>query len=151
MKFPFSCLIFGFALMGCSKEHLTVHTEYINEEHLASFHVRTPDPLLFNPPIGQQLIVQWNIPRDYLCYEDLRLRLQIRFRNRQEIVQEVPIQQRLCFYRYELLNEAFCDTGGIITYKVEIIGNGCVLDEWCHQLWTELILVGSQKGQEGPK
>lgn len=143
MKSPLPLLIFALLLIGCTNEHLSVHTEYINEEHLASFHVRTPDPLLCNPPIGQQLIVQWNIPRDYLHYDDLRLRLQIRFRNRQELIQEVPIQQRLCFYRYELLNEAFCETGGILTYKIEILGDGCVLDEWRHQLWTELIQVGS--------
>lgn len=137
-------LALALLLTGCSNEHLIVHTEYINEEHLASFHVRTPDPLLFNPPMGQQLIVQWNVPRTYLCYEDLHLRVQIRFRDRKEVIQEVPIRQRFSFYQYELLNEAFCETGGIITYKIEIIGNGCVLNEWRHQLWTELILVGSQ-------
>lgn len=135
------CLLF---LTSCSNEHLSVHTEYINAEYLASYHVRTPDPLLANPPYGQQLIVQWNIPRDYLSYEDLHLRVQIRFRNRKEIIQEVPIHQRLCCYQYELLNSAFCETGGILTYKIEIIGDGCVLDDWRHQLWTELIHVGNE-------
>jgi hypothetical protein len=136
-------LLIPFLFIGCSNEHLSVHTEYIDEEYLASYHVKTPDPLLLNSPLGQQLIVQWNVPRDYILYEDLHLRIYIRFRDRQEIVQIVPMRQRLCCYRYELLNDAFCKTGGIITYKIEIIGDGSILDEWRHQLWTELIQVGS--------
>lgn len=128
-----------FALVGCTQNKLTVRTEYINREHLASFHVETPDPLLLDPPLGQRLIAQWKIPRDYLSYENLHLRIRLRFRNRQEEVKEVPISRMRGLYCYELLNEDFCEKLGILSYLVELRGNDNILEEWRHQLWVELI------------
>lgn len=126
-------------LTGCSKEPLTVYTEYINPEDLASYHVRTPDPRLICPQVGQRLIASWSIPKYYLDYEDLHLLITIRFYNREEEVKKVLICQSTGSYYYTVLNKQFFDTGGILTYKVDLIGSGEILAKWRHQIWVDLI------------
>lgn len=141
MRHKISFLLLALALVACAPNKLTVHTEYITQEFLASYHVDTPDPLLLNPPIGQRLVIQWVLPRQYRCLDDLHLHVKIRFRNRQEISFDIPLNKLIGFYCYELLNEEFCKTKGILTYKIDLMGGGEVLDEWRHQLWAELIEI----------
>jgi len=125
-----------FILTGCSSRILTVRTEYINEEYLASYHVETPDPALYNPPVGQRLIIHWHLT---CACDDMYLRLQVRYRNREENVIKVPISIKSGYYCYTLLDEEYCRTRGILTYRVELICDGCVVTEWRHQLWADLI------------
>jgi hypothetical protein len=136
-------------LFGCSRQHLTIYTDYLSHKNLASYHVGTPDPLRNNPPIGQRLIISWSLPKKALTQEDLHLEAKIRFRNREEINETFPICKRSGSYYYSLINEDFMEKGGIITYKVDLIGNGEILEEWRHQLWTELIIFDEeQNGNE---
>jgi hypothetical protein len=126
-------------LTGCACQPLAIRTEYLNREHLASYYVHTPDPQLDTPPIGQRLIVSWALPRAYLNYSDLHLNLIVRLKNHQEYRVQKPINSRRGFYVYPLLNQAFCTSGGIATYKAQIKGADLILDEWQHPLWEELI------------
>lgn len=135
----FALAFLSLGLTGCSMENLSIHTEYINKEHLASYHIDTPDPLLLNPPIGQRLVIQWNILRKYRCYDESYLILRIRFRNRQEEIKKIPIDLMIGFYCYDLLNEDFIKKKGILTYKVDLIRDGLTIETWQHQLWVELI------------
>ena len=127
--------------MGCSENHLSVYSDFLSHENLASYHVGTPDPMLNNPPVGQRLIVSWSIPKEYLDYEDLHLMLTIRFRNREEFTQKICIHTVSGTYFYKLLNDDYFAVDGIRTYKVELIGAGCVLEQWRHQIWAELITL----------
>jgi len=139
-KFNFWYLVLlGTIFTGCTLKRLTVQTNYISCETLASYYVGTPDPRLNNPPTGEQLIISWALPVPYLKYQDLHLEMKIRFHNREEIVQKVPIKKSKSSYIYSLLNEDYFTKKGILTYKVSVIGDECVLEEWKHQLWTELI------------
>lgn len=143
MRFIFFALaIFNVLLCSCSSCPLSVQTEYLHREKLASYHVNTPDPLLDAPLLGQKLLVDWSLTKDYLCYEDLHLDIIIRFWNHQEFKSYVPIAQLTGTYLYEIRGEQFSELGGIQTYKVDLVGSGCILDEWKHQLWVELIKVG---------
>ncbi len=131
--------------VGCSKNtYLSVQTLYFTRESLASYYAETPDPMLINPPVGQKLLVSWNIPRAYLCYDDLHINIRIRFRNRSEIEVNVPIKKACDSYMYIVANEYFFETKGILTYKVDLIGNGNLLEEWKQQLWHELIHIGEE-------
>jgi hypothetical protein len=134
--FMWICLL---ALTGCQCEKLTVYTDYLSHENLASYHVGTPDPRLNNPPMGQRLIISWSLPKNYLCYEDLHLDLTIRFRNKQQISEKIDICKRKGMYIYSVLNEDFFETKGLLTYKIDLVGDDVILEEWRHQLWTELI------------
>ena len=44
-------------------------------------------------------------------------------------------------YLFTLINEDYFEKGGILTYKAELIKGDQILDEWYHQLWTDLILI----------
>lgn len=139
-------LLWTFLLLlmsSCTCNHLSVHTAYINKQSLASYHVGTPDPRLCNPPIGERLIASWVLPQSYLKCQELHLEIVIHLMNKEKVCRSVPITRFSGTYVYELLNEEFFENGGILTYKVDLIGDGQVLKTWKHQLWTELILFNN--------
>lgn len=124
---------------SCSSGYLYVHTDYLSHENLASFHVGSPDPALENPTVGQQLIISWTIPKQFLEYENLHLNITIRYHNMQEVIFNVCIDKITGLYIYSLLNEEYFAVKGIQTYKVDLIGSGCLLEQWRHQMWIDLI------------
>ncbi|MCB1112256.1 MAG: hypothetical protein H7A37_00240 [Chlamydiales bacterium] len=127
---------------GCCCHHVRGNLEYLSIETLASYHVCTPDPLRHCPPIGQRLVVTWGIPKPYFSrYCDLHINLSIIYRNHQTAEVQIPVDKRTSYYVYDIVNEAFCETGGILTFKLELVGDGCLLDEWKHQLWIKLITI----------
>lgn len=151
------CSVIAFCLFlassSCTQNILSVHTDYLSKESLASYYVGTPDPLLQNPPFGQRLILSWNIPKD--LYQKLfkadennvsgenlppHLEITIRFRTRQEQVCRLPLHKTSGTAIYSVLNEKYCATQGIATYRVRLIARGKVYEEWRHQLWKDLIL-----------
>lgn len=121
--------------------HLTAYTEYLTIERLASTIVETPDPLKYYPELGQRLVINWYLPADYLKEEDLHLEVVVRFRNREQDSFSIPICRANGGYYYEVLNDDFSENGGILTYKMDLIGSGEVLEVWRHQMWTELICL----------
>lgn len=146
----FFLLFVLFALTGCNCHHLTVQTLYFTRESLASYYVETPDPMLLNPPVGQRLLITWSLPFHYLGYNDLHLNVRIRFRNLEEVELDIPIEKTCGSYMYTLLNERYFETEGILTYKVDLMGDGQILEEWRHQLWHELIKIGDQSESSPP-
>lgn len=133
-------LILGILLFASScVQRLSVYTDYIGRETLASFQVGTPDPLLLNPPTGQRLIVKWHLPHSYMNLEDLRLTINLRLRNRSTQNLSIPICHTTGTYLYPVLGDTYSETRGILTYHVEIVGGGEVLEEWIHPLWTPII------------
>lgn len=138
-----NALLLLLSLSSCCWQRLSVYTDYIGRESLASFQVETPDPLLLNPPTGQRLIVKWHLPRDAMEREDLHLTLALRFRDRSTENLNIPIRHTAGTYLYPVLGETYCKTGGILTYQVQIQGDGEVLEEWTHPLWTPIIELNS--------
>jgi hypothetical protein len=126
-------------LLSCNRSLIIVQTEYLSHKNLASYHVGTPDPMLFDPPIGQRLTISWNIPKHYLTYDDLHIKTTVRLRNHQEVVEKFRIDKPVSNWVYALMNKDYCESGGILTYKVELFGCNEVIDAWYHQLWTDLI------------
>ncbi len=104
----------------------------------------TPDPYLDHPNWGQRIMIQWRLPKIYSNYEVLSLKMTVRFRSRDEKTVNLYINKLNGIYLYDLLNETYCKTGGIATYKVEILGDGCCLEIWKHPLWSELILINQE-------
>ena len=72
-------------------------------------------------------------------YVDLQIILSIRFKNGSEIKKEIVIDKLDGWYEYFLLGQEAVDTGGIVTYKADLLGDGELLDTWIHQLWVEKI------------
>lgn len=128
-------------LSGCRCPLITAQTDYITRQHRASFRVGTPDPNLNHPITGQRLIIKWDLPENYLKYEGLHLEIAIRFNNLTEKKLSLPISTSRHTYIYNVCKEEFCSTNGIASYKIDLVGNGCILYKWRHQLWVESITI----------
>lgn len=134
---PFALLL---PFSSCNKDILSVHTEYITIESLSSYYIGTPDPKLNNPPFGQKLVVEWELPKEYTCTAETVLALTIRYRDRTEENLSIGIKKRSGRYVFCLNGDKYCEHGEILTYKVQLFDRDCLLEEWKHQLWAELIL-----------
>lgn len=142
MRF-FSSLFFLLLLVcgGCRPYYLTVMQEWVDVRYLASTHVGTPDPRQEHPPMGQKLILDWRIPKEILKkHPEVVLDLILWDYTTRQI--RIPIKHGMDFKTYRLFNEEYEKTGGILTYKAEIVTeDGEVFREWKHQLWVNLITV----------
>lgn len=132
-------------LCSCGKSSLTIQTDYLTHKNLASYYVGTPDPRQNVPTVGQRLIISWSIPKDYLRYDNLRLEITIRFRNREEIIEIFYLHKTRGTYVFTLLNCDYFTKRGILTYKIDLIGGDCTLEEWRHLIWTDLILINQER------
>jgi hypothetical protein len=98
--------------------------------------------------LGQKLVVDWRVPKEVLKKKpevvlDLILwdytTRQLRF----------PIKRQMDYETYRLLNEEYQKTGGILTYRAQIITeDGEIFRELKHQLWVNLITVDNQTTPE---
>lgn len=127
-------------LCSCQTSILTVQTEYLSHENLASFQVGTPDPRLRNPPLGQKLIVNWSIPL-WDPMTNYELLVKVRFKNGVTGSETISIDRSKGSYVYTLINEDYFATGGLKTYLAVILYDGKVMEEWRHQLWANVIEI----------
>lgn len=133
---------------SCQPRILSVQTEYLSHINLASFHVGTPDPRLRNPPLGQKLIISWDL-REWDCNTNYELTVKIRFKNGTSFQQVLTVNFPKGTYVIPLLNEDYFEKGGLKTYMASMSGNGLVLEEWRHQLWVNLIeMPGNEEEEE---
>lgn len=131
-------------LESCARTHLSVQSDFLSRKNFASTHIDTPDPWQNYCFIGESIAVRWSVPADYFTYNDLHLKIIVRFGDRTEAVNTIPIERYRGCYVYELANQEYIDKKGIRAYKIEIIGNGTILDCWTHQMWTELITIDTK-------
>lgn len=135
--------IFFLIFSGCNHYGLMVHQQHININSLASTHVGSPDPLHCCPPTGKMVVLEWWIPSMILKCEP-RLILHLIFWNFTERTIEYPITSKIGYHTFDLIDEDFITTGGILTYKAEIVTyDGEIYREWKHQLWVELIQMNT--------
>ena len=136
-----TCLLLLFCTflsVSCSSRMLSVRTTYFTEENLASYRVQTPDPDLYKPMIEQRLIFTWSLPKK-TCLQDTHLNIKIRFKNYKEENLRIKVHDKNGYYIYKVNEEKLRDSGGILTYKGEILIGEKLLETWYHPLWVELI------------
>lgn len=131
-------LLFLLLCIGC-QDRLSVQNEYIGLETLASTHIRTPDLRKDSPDVGQRLIIYWSFRKEDFKNHAMELRLQVITRHREKDVLRVPLEHSSGDLIYDILNEDYHRTGGILTYFIEILQDGVAIEEWRHQMWVELI------------
>ena len=132
-------VLFLLSLVSCRSNQLIVQTKYFSHEDLASFYVDTPDPLQNNPPFGQKLLIFWNLNSNCHETQDVIITYTIRFRNREEITESFRVTKSRGYYTYGIYNDQYFKSRGILTYKVDLIIDGEVVEEWRQHLWKELI------------
>lgn len=126
-------------LSGCTRLPLQIDSEYISRENLASYHIRTPDPLLNCSHVGQRLVLTWSLPPPIARNPDTLIVLTIIFGNHTTDI--INIHPKSCWniYSYTLLNDEYFDRCGILTYKADLYAGEKLLYTWKHQLWMNLI------------
>ena len=117
------------SLTSCSTHRLTVQTQYLARENLASYFMGLPDPHLDNPVIGQRLLIEWCLPVDLLKGKEVELSMKIRLKNLEERTIHYSIPPKggsfnRGYYLLYLVGNDYCETGGISTYNVEILSDG---------------------------
>lgn len=135
-------LFLALLLTGCCKNTLELYTEFLGIEQYASYYIGTPDPALCNPDYGQMLVIKWNLPKQYLCYDKLHISVLIRYQNRTEEEIDLPINKRSGISEWRIMNDNFYLTGGIATYKATLFSDSTPLCNWKHSLWNETITIG---------
>ena len=135
-------------LLGCRPYYLSVCQEWVDTNYLASTHVSTPDPRQEHPPLGQQLILDWRVPKEIFEQKpEVILDLILWDYTTRQV--KIPIRHRMDFTTYKLLNEEYEKAGGILTYKARIVTqDGTLFREWRHQLWVNLIKVSDDQPTE---
>lgn len=138
-------IVFFLLLAGCSNHYLSLEKMRIDRSYLASTFVESPDPLQLNPPYGERVLIAYCIPRDAMPQHP-KIVLTLLFNSFEQKRVEIPLKSSLGNDSYSLLGEEFIQTGGILTYKAEVVTEeGESLLHWKHQLWTELITIDERR------
>lgn len=128
----------GLLLLMTSCARLSVRTEKLDQRHLASYHVATPDPTRCQFFKGQQVVVSW-----YYCQESaplpflLRLFL-IRANHTQEIWERKLTTKRGSTIFY-FLGEDWCSKGEILTWRAELYSGGRLIACHAQKPWVDWI------------
>jgi len=126
-------------LAGCSTSSLDIERRIVNRESLPSTYVDSPDPMQMSPPTGQRLFINWKLPKKEQEWPYLLL-LKVIYKNLDEETISYTIGSKKGLKVFELLGEKFEGTGGLLTYKAEMMTlDGEVIQEFKHRLWFELI------------
>jgi hypothetical protein len=144
MKRIFLYLLPVLLCVGCRQYYLSVCQQWVDARYLASSNAGTPDPRQDHPPVGQMLILDWRVPKEiYKKKPEVVLDLILWDYSTRQV--RIPIDHRMDYTTYRLLNEDYEKTGGILTYKAAIVTeDGEVFREWKHQLWVNLITINQE-------
>lgn len=133
---------------GCQRYYISVCQDKVDRNFLASTQAKTPDPRQENPPEGERLIVEWQVPRD-LLKEDPCLLLDVVYKDYTEESFSYPICHRMDYVVYNLLGNEYKEKKGILTYQAKVqTENGKTFYDWKHQLWTKLIILEQDQEQD---
>jgi hypothetical protein len=114
---------------------LEVRSQPLYPDYLASMQVNTLDP---RKPIffGEQVVIFYTFPS---CIEGQAVQLTLRYKNREiECYTHTPTAQS-GHWTYRLVDEEYWKRGGILSYKVDLLVNNEIIEEWRHHLWVEII------------
>lgn len=131
-----SCLV---CLGGCEKHYIRVTKVAVNKTSLASVFAQTPDPRKAYPPLGEELVIEWNLPAQ-AAGQKLLLDLFLIYKDYSEEMIEYSLEAPRGVISYFLLGEQYQVKKGLMTYKAEIkTESGEVLKEWEQKLWVKVI------------
>lgn len=140
-------LCFGALLsLGCSR--LSICQQMVDRTYLASTQVGTPDPRQAHPPFGQQLIVEWWLPKSILSRGAV-LKVDIIYWNYTHETINIPLNSRIGHHQIFLIDKDFEEKKGYLTYMAVVeTSDGEVFKEWKHQLWVNLITIDGDETEE---
>ena len=134
-----SILFLLFVCTSCQKYYVNVQKQHVGRGSLASTFVQSPDPLQKDPPKGERLVINWRIPEPALG-PDVHLELTMIMKDYTQLTKTYPLKNAFGYLTFDLLNDDYRKTGGLLTYKAEIKDKGAVMEAYEQVLWTELIV-----------
>lgn len=145
MKKQINLLLTTLILSGCQKYYISIAQESVTRESLASTQLGTPDPRQKNPPIGERLIIEWKVPRDYLS-KDPSLYLHVIYKDYTEAYFTYSMPYKVDYVTYTLVGDEYEQKKGILTYQAELRAKEeSPFITWKHQLWTKLITLDEEE------
>lgn len=124
---------------SCQKRVLYMQVDNISRESLASYKIGTPDPRLIYPPVGQRMIVSWNLPPKDFVAEEMAIKLSIVYGDYSREEWWFTPRKSFGMYMRTLLNDCYFQKCGYLSYRSELFYRGKVIAEWRHRLWCEPI------------
>lgn len=134
-----SCSQTSLCFCGCNgSKHLSILSEVIDKDRLASVHVNAPDILQEKNSQGMRLYIHWKLPKKYLG-ENIQGLLKIRFKSPHQ--EEIPfrVDQLKGHFIYDVVDKEYFDHEGVLAYKIELFCDQIPIDQYQHKMWCELI------------
>lgn len=131
-------------LMSCSRERLTVCTDDVLIENLASHIVQTPDSRKSYPYYGQQIMVSWNLDRS-VNYETSHVLLRIQFACGEDELIDIPCRRPKGYYVYRLMNQDYDARKAILAFIADLYEGEHFIEEWRHPLFEERIKLDEEE------
>ncbi|MBS0645617.1 MAG: hypothetical protein JSR97_03375 [Verrucomicrobia bacterium] len=119
------------------RKALSVRSEYLDANYLASKRIETPDPCQ-GCFVGQQVVISWHIPSRCLPAE---IDLWVRYGNRCFTKVTHTVCEPAGFWAYRVMNEDFWNLKGIVAYSATLRQGDREIDQWNHHLWADLVEV----------
>lgn len=85
---------------------------------------------------GEQVVVFYGFPA---LVEGNQLRLTLRYKNREMESYECSPTAQSGYWTFRLVAEEYWRRGGILSYKVDLLVDNEIIEEWRHHLWVEII------------
>lgn len=136
-----SSLVLGlmFMIISCSHPYLSVRSDYFSRKDLASYHLDTPDPRKNQAIYGQRIYTSWYLPNDLFSEEKTFLEIRVHLKNGQDLFEKKPLKRRIGRYTYPIQGEVYTESGGLLSYLVQITTDGKVVAESRHKFYRESI------------
>lgn len=128
-----------FILTSCQKYYVDVCRQKIGRQTLASTFVGSPDPRQKSPPKGENLILEWHVPKESLK-ENLKLVLNVVYQDRTQATFTHALHHRSGTWVYSLVDQEYMKKKGIFSYQVKVVtADEQSLYSWKHRMWVEII------------
>jgi hypothetical protein len=121
--------------------YLEVRTEPLYPDYLAANQINTPDPC-WDYFFGEQIVIYYKFP--FSCRDSKNLALTIRYKNKEWEKRVFPLTRRKGYFIFRVVNDNYWKRGGLLSYKVELCAEGCVIKTWTHHLFVEKIEVNQE-------
>lgn len=127
-------------LSGCCGR-LNFYSEYINEDSFAAAKVGLKDIQDPKSLEGQQIVINWSLPKKYVRLLPLSLALTVRYGS--GVIETIRHSIDVCsgFWIFRIQSRIFEEKKGISSYKVSIEKGNQELMSDQHHLWAEVISI----------
>ncbi len=128
-----------FTIVSCSHPYLSVRSDYFSRKDLASYHLDTPDPRKNQAIYGQRIYISWYLPSKEFSEGTTFLEIQVPLKNGKILSEKKPLERRFGRYNYPIQGDVYTESGGLLSYLVQITNDGKVIAESRHKFYREPI------------